>query len=346
MSRICSLFILLFCLQHLCAQYDIRGRINLHQNYGNTLYLSTIESLDDLYGASPDYIINKTQVDSQGHFILNGNDLPNEDRLFRLYLSPKNTDTYLFRGGSEENFIHVVLNNSSKITITASKTGSKIFDEYQISGSPVSVELAEFYSLLERLSLSLTSEVNSQSKKTFIDSKLNRSILTFAEQASSPLVSLIAISHIDLNIVTDDIKKRVRSLYHSLSDMESVTYYKTSLDDSFKDILNPPTEKNRINSIIAVLSILLGVSWLTIAYLLFFYRKNHQSSKLRKRLESLSQKEAEVLHLLWQGRTNKEIALALNVEVTTVKSHIHNIYKKLQVKGRREVHQYRRQPTP
>jgi DNA-binding NarL/FixJ family response regulator len=51
----------------------------------------------------------------------------------------------------------------------------------------------------------------------------------------------------------------------------------------------------------------------------------------------LTKREAEVLPLLQQGRSNAQIALALQVGVETVRTHARNIYRKLGVRTRREL---------
>jgi LuxR family maltose regulon positive regulatory protein len=51
-------------------------------------------------------------------------------------------------------------------------------------------------------------------------------------------------------------------------------------------------------------------------------------------VEPLSERELEVLRLLASGHSNREIAKALIVTVGTVKTHIHNIYGKLNVQSR------------
>jgi len=53
--------------------------------------------------------------------------------------------------------------------------------------------------------------------------------------------------------------------------------------------------------------------------------------------ELLTPREADVLELLQQGRSNAQIAMALNVGVETVRTHARNIYRKLGVKTRREL---------
>lgn len=50
----------------------------------------------------------------------------------------------------------------------------------------------------------------------------------------------------------------------------------------------------------------------------------------------LSSREKEVTELLLQGKSNKEMALALGVSVSTVEFHLKNVYRKLGVKSRTE----------
>ena len=57
----------------------------------------------------------------------------------------------------------------------------------------------------------------------------------------------------------------------------------------------------------------------------------------RPRPELLTRREADVLELLQQGRSNAEIAATLHVGVETVRTHARNIYRKLGVSTRREL---------
>jgi DNA-binding NarL/FixJ family response regulator len=48
----------------------------------------------------------------------------------------------------------------------------------------------------------------------------------------------------------------------------------------------------------------------------------------------LSVRELEVLRLIKKGKTNREIAQLLNISFNTVKTHVDNIFGKLNVKNR------------
>ena len=53
-------------------------------------------------------------------------------------------------------------------------------------------------------------------------------------------------------------------------------------------------------------------------------------------LPELTMREREIVDLIAQGLSNKEIALRLFIEVSTVKNHVHNILEKLRVTRRSE----------
>ena len=51
----------------------------------------------------------------------------------------------------------------------------------------------------------------------------------------------------------------------------------------------------------------------------------------RKRPEALTEREQEILQLIWSGLKNKEIAQRLTISVKTVEAHRANMMKKIRV---------------
>ncbi len=70
-----------------------------------------------------------------------------------------------------------------------------------------------------------------------------------------------------------------------------------------------------------------------------------RESELRRfvGLPNVTRRELEIIGLIDQGLSNKEIAVRLQIEVQTVKNHIHNILDKLQLDGRKEAARYARE---
>jgi two-component system, NarL family, nitrate/nitrite response regulator NarL len=56
----------------------------------------------------------------------------------------------------------------------------------------------------------------------------------------------------------------------------------------------------------------------------------------RSPLSQLTARERQILTLIESGSSNKEIARRLHIQLTTVKNHVHNILRKLDVRGRGE----------
>jgi len=55
---------------------------------------------------------------------------------------------------------------------------------------------------------------------------------------------------------------------------------------------------------------------------------------------SLTRREHDIMEAIERGLSNKEIADTLNIEVSTVKNHVHNILDKLHLRDRRSVARY------
>ena len=93
--------------------------------------------------------------------------------------------------------------------------------------------------------------------------------------------------------------------------------------------LSQPQKKNNNRLYLGMgvigLGLLLGARNLTI--------KNPDTNTVA----DLTPKELEILDLIQKGSTNKDIAQQLHISLSTVKTHINNIYRKSQVSSRAEL---------
>ncbi|NVO19848.1 MAG: helix-turn-helix transcriptional regulator [Bacteroidetes bacterium] len=67
-------------------------------------------------------------------------------------------------------------------------------------------------------------------------------------------------------------------------------------------------------------------------------RKSASENAVRfeSKLQELSARQKEVFNLIIKSKSNKEIMAELNIELSTLKTHINQIYKILGIKNRRE----------
>ena len=77
------------------------------------------------------------------------------------------------------------------------------------------------------------------------------------------------------------------------------------------------------------------ISPLMASKMLAEFTRAHQPEGKEESLSKLSAREMEVLEMVAQGKTNKDIAASLIISESTVKTHITNIFQKLDVDSRK-----------
>lgn len=77
----------------------------------------------------------------------------------------------------------------------------------------------------------------------------------------------------------------------------------------------------------------------TAACIFMIYSENNENQVSSSRLKEygLTPKEISVVELVASGKSNKEIASILDISENTVKTHISNVYKKLNINYRIEL---------
>ena len=78
---------------------------------------------------------------------------------------------------------------------------------------------------------------------------------------------------------------------------------------------------------------------------LFFQVAEHALLKGKRNLKGairMTQREKEIIALIVEGGTNKQIAVRLNISTFTVKSHVHNMLEKLELHSRLQIADYSR----
>ncbi|GAB6260836.1 LuxR C-terminal-related transcriptional regulator [Photobacterium sp. CCB-ST2H9] len=91
-----------------------------------------------------------------------------------------------------------------------------------------------------------------------------------------------------------------------------------------------------------------GEFWFTrkvMADLIASYRNqgNFEAQKRERKALSLTKREEDILKLIIQGESNAKIAESLFVSESTVKTHLYNAFKKIDVKNRRQARDWARE---
>ncbi|WP_321289347.1 LuxR C-terminal-related transcriptional regulator [uncultured Sunxiuqinia sp.] len=331
--------VLFFFFSLFVGAYEISGKLNLSDDWQPRVYLASINAPENLFVASPEFIINEALIDADGQFLLTGNDLPEEPRFYRIYIVRNNLFAVEFITGSVRNFAHLLLNNSSIIKIESSDNKS-VFDSLVIRGSKINSKISQFEKSYFEKQKHLTS-INTIAKRDFQSQSLNRYIRSFVDSCESSLVALFAIYHI-VDPKTDFLRNS--QFYFHFQDRLKLAFpshiYTYAYDDmlinlvGYRDLVCeiPRITKTWRDWIIAGegLVILFLVLWI------FRIRRPFNKKKVVDYRSLLTDKEFKIWERLASGKSNKEIASELFIELSTVKTHINSLYRRLNVANRKE----------
>lgn len=353
-----SLLVICLVSHTMCFAYRVTGTLGNMTCFYPKVYLAVINSIDGIYGASSQDIIASADLDSNGNFTLTGNDLPGEPRFYRLYVtSDKRSSVSIYRG-SKCNYILLVLDNKSDVTINCGNF-CKPFFSYSVGNSPDNEAIIAVQNILTGLdSLSWSQKWDSigSSKKQFLENKRYADLKQFADTSGSMLAAIWAVTEMNIDSHYYNDKSFFNSFAERFRKKANSPVYARQLDEKLQLLQYKKESKQSHPSGIAfiIISILLGCSVFLNIYLAVRKRKislehlhivkpelplsvGNKDEQIKSLIEKLTIKEREILKMVNEGLSNKEIAGKLNVEVSTIKSHISSIYQKTDIKNRKEV---------
>ncbi|MCW0481998.1 helix-turn-helix domain-containing protein [Gaoshiqia sediminis] len=333
------LFLLFVFLTGGSHAYEIIGKLNISSDWQPRIYLASINSPENLFVASPEFIVNETFIEPDGNFRLSGQDMPDDPRFYRLYLVRNNLFAVEFMTDSVRNFVHLILNNQDSIYLENSDP-YQVFGAVQITGAARNVRLNEFENAYYQ-KRKLIQEINTVAKRDFYSQSLNKYIREFVEGCDDPLVGLFAIYHI-ADKETDFLRNP--GFYFSFQDRLAVSHPKHFYAHAYNNLItNLVGYRDLVCEIPKITKpwrtwIIWGEAAIIffLLFLLFRKRRNRSSDKAVELKNLLTEKERLIWESLAAGKTNKEIAADLFIELSTVKTHINNLYKRLGVSSRKE----------
>jgi DNA-binding CsgD family transcriptional regulator len=324
------------------AQYKFSGYVDSEAIEG-TVYLSAVDDYRKISGVYPEQIFNKTMPDSTGYFSFSGDNLPLENKIYRIHVdtcSENEQNTEHFTGycpTSKE--VVFIANNNDTLDLPFS------FDDEMFCRVVSKNEKANAFLKLDSLKHDMRfafGTYRSEANRSINSKKWFSIFQQYGQQLQEPLAELYSYSFLS------DRTQPFHAYY--LQDLKSNPYY----DDLLQRLSEKYPNSNYAEQYSAELAsdkylisaikpkgfpwwgyLLAAIAVLSILVNFFFYGKLKKVNKtIATKEESLSTQEKKVLALILDNKSNKEIASEMFVSLSTVKSHINNLYKKLQVNSR------------
>ncbi|MBL0739492.1 response regulator transcription factor [Flavobacterium sp. GN10] len=288
-------------------------------------------------------ILFSTQTDSSGYFEFKGQLLSEKDKLYRIH-SNINTikGLQLVSDNEKSNYYNFIFSNRD--TIYFSKSGNNWFSESKNSNLADKEwrKLKSFEESLEKNNAQIKNkEAQQQAANDFAEK-----VKAYSEKnLKHPLLKLLAFSDIkrnDFNLKNDFEKNE--PFYDAVSNTLKNYYGETSYYLQYQD------EISKISNVILQqkyafqkkLNYTLGTLVLILTFISIYQFRKLKAFKPKKAIQgtsslALTNQEEKITKLILEDKSNKEIADELFISLSTVKTHIRNLYAKLDVANRHEL---------
>ncbi len=326
------------------AQYSFSGHVD-NERWQNNVYLSLIEDYRKLSGVFSEQIITKHQADSMGYFQFLGNQLDSENRIYRIHVDNCND------AEQNQNHFEGHCNESKEVLFIANNKDTLEFpftyDNQMfcsvLSNNTKANAFIRIDSVKEEMKYAY-GEFRSEANRKLNNRKWFKTLQEFGKSLDEPLAELYIYAFLS------DRSNSFHDYY--LEDLKGNAYYDNLLTKLIKyypnsaytkqykneitsDKFSIQPEKDASNQWLMYILVILALSIFTN---IFLYSKLHKIKNQQLDLRSsLTKQEQNILNLLLEDKSNKDIAEALFVSLSTVKTHVNNVYRKLKVQTRDEV---------
>lgn len=328
------------------AQHNFNGYVDT-ERWQSDVYLSVIEDYRTLENIDNEQIISKTSVDNNGFFQFLGNQLEPEHHIYKLHVD--NCDTY----SQDSNHFDGHCSDSKDILFIAKHTDTisfplsfdaEMFCDVK-STNPKTAAFIKIDSLKEDMKFAY-SEYRSKANRDLNNKKWFKTLQDFGASLNEPLAELYIYAFLSErgspfhNYYLEDIK--ANTYYDNLLERLKTAYPNTTYTNQYEAEISSdrfiatPTKATPGFNLIYLLIGLLVLS-LFLNFWLIHKAKTKRKHSHSEITEQLTKQEQNVLDLILKNNSNKDIADALFVSVSTVKTHVNNVYKKLNVSSRDEI---------
>lgn len=336
--------LLFFCTLAMHAQYSFSGQID-KKHWHEDVYLSVIEDYRKISGIYSEQIVSRVKADSLGFFRFTGNQLENENRIYRIHVDN------CFDGEQGQNHFNGHCDDSKTVIFIAKNKDTIVFpfsfDKQMFCDIRSTNEKTQVFVKIDSIKEEMKyafGEYPSEANRRLNSKKWFRTLQEYGQNLNEPIAEVYIYSFLsdrrnDLHEhYLEDLKNN--AYYNDLLERLKTHYPNSSYTKQYEEEL---TSDQYIVSghkghfiwfylLIPVCLISIGLNFYLASKL-----KNQHSKTLESQKEQLTNQEQKILEMLLENHSNKTIAEQLFVSVSTVKSHVNNIYKKLNVNSRDEI---------
>ncbi len=305
--------VIIMAIHNSSGQVIIEGSIQLDSSWYPSIYVTEMPSLYDMYLSAENDIIDSSGINAQGKYRLEFSPR-NSSGLIRIHVRKYNDPVAtLIIGSNEENHTFIGYKNGDRMQLELND--GLPWDDYG-SNTNLNRHLKKVNEIVE-YHTSLDDQATKDEDKLKIRNASAEALINYADTSQSILGSIYAAHMADEGFNRETVLKAMEGIHSRLGDHPYLEVY--------------PFERKTLflKRFLYFLGILIVIPLLVSAFRFF------SKLKTRRKYLRLSPRESEVFTLIRSGKTNKEIASQLNVEISTVKSHVNSIYNKLGIKSRK-----------
>ncbi|MEP2057983.1 MAG: LuxR C-terminal-related transcriptional regulator [Maribacter litoralis] len=322
-----KLFFIVFIILgfELSAQTAISGFIDMENPHlsDRKIYLAKI-SIKEMPNLEKAKTITYSTIDEHGFFEFKRSLIDEKEALYRIYVNR-------FEKALMDTLQVDKLFLFSKRDTLLFKKSSSLFSEYSNTNKADKEwqRLRNYESQLKGLE---------STKEDSLTNSYIISLKSFSKDSLQTLiVKLIGIKQLEnKNLLGKDILKNKEYYVELLSELKESDIDRSNylfLENKLAFLSTEVAENKFQRSMTVILFLIIAV----IGLLIVVFRLNRLKSKPLINNGNLSKQENNIQSLILEGKTNKEIAEELFISLSTVKTHISNIYSKLQVSDRKEL---------
>ncbi len=327
----------------LMAQYHFSGEVS-KENAGSPIYLSVVEDYRKSSRVYLDQIVKKSIVDSLGHFQFEGNNLKTDNRIYRIHVdgcSEEGAQHFLGQCNNSKSVLFIANNkdtvqfptsfeNQALCTIASTNPNSSLLLEVQLLKEQMAYDFMEYHSEAnKKLNLEKWFDVLQNFGKTSQEPLAELFIYDFLSDKRNETYGFY-LQNLGRTDYYDRLSERLQSVYPNSSFTQEYLA-EISTDQELANFNKPKSLQWKWPVLILLLLSLLG----NVYFLL--NRKKTAKTKGNSLFQRLTPQEQKIVQLILMDKSNKEIATELFVSLSTVKTHINNLYKKLDISSREEI---------